>query len=538
MGRKLYDWYFKRKVTEVDMDTIFQETRGYTNDFIADHLSPGFSAIPSLTQNSPTPDFTVDVNIPGSGGIVGYDKNGQRIGIPTTQGVDLGTVLGGPVTLPTSGNEKYVTLFVKYFQFQSDPQVDGNSNPVNFQLEDGWVFSVIQGTQATAGSAVKPTDPDDGRLIIGDILLTPTSTSILNAAIDQLRMKRLNLNDEIQGFDGNTASINAAARGVPTTGATQIYKFLRGSKVAGGIRLLEGASPNTDPPVIQVSVFTDSNTFSWSTLGTLSGWNYTGSYLEPLNPTTTKVKIGFSGAPNAASIFEVRSTTMGSSPVPAMTETQRDAIASPYEPMQVYNLTTKKYNFYNGTSWEELGTGGGSGGQDRRVYGPYTLLSGDITAKQITLPDTPVANTTEFYSKTSNHFFPADHFKVVGNLLIWDPAASGVGEGITTFVAGDEVVAVYSVPGTGGGSGFRTKIHPFTLDATDETNGYIDLPELPSDPLAVTAIIKGQGGQVEGVDFVMITNGSDLRRFSWTGLGLDGILIDGSKGQIIFEYAV
>lgn len=39
---------------------------------------------------------------------------------------------------------------------------------------------------------------------------------------------------------------------------------------------------------------------------------------------------------------------------PCMTTTQRDAIASPAEGLEVYNLTTHKMNFYNGTSWEQI----------------------------------------------------------------------------------------------------------------------------------------------------------------------------------------
>lgn len=49
----------------------------------------------------------------------------------------------------------------------------------------------------------------------------------------------------------------------------------------------------------------------------------------------------------------VNSTTAGFLP-PRMTTGQRDAIATPAEGLQIYNTTTKKINFYNGTAWEAV----------------------------------------------------------------------------------------------------------------------------------------------------------------------------------------
>lgn len=36
------------------------------------------------------------------------------------------------------------------------------------------------------------------------------------------------------------------------------------------------------------------------------------------------------------------------------TTVERDALASPYAGQLIYNTTTNKLNFYNGTSWEEV----------------------------------------------------------------------------------------------------------------------------------------------------------------------------------------
>jgi hypothetical protein len=61
--------------------------------------------------------------------------------------------------------------------------------------------------------------------------------------------------------------------------------------------------------------------------------------------------VGVGGAAAASAILTATSTTQGFLP-PRMTGTQRDAIASPAAGLMVYNSTTNKLNFYNGSAWE------------------------------------------------------------------------------------------------------------------------------------------------------------------------------------------
>lgn len=73
-------------------------------------------------------------------------------------------------------------------------------------------------------------------------------------------------------------------------------------------------------------------------------------YINP--PSTAGVSIGGTNPDNSAKL-DVSSTTMGFLP-PRMTTTQRDAISTPATGLMVYNTTTNKLNFYNGTTWEEV----------------------------------------------------------------------------------------------------------------------------------------------------------------------------------------
>jgi hypothetical protein len=58
-------------------------------------------------------------------------------------------------------------------------------------------------------------------------------------------------------------------------------------------------------------------------------------------------------SPNASALLDVTSTTQGLLP-PRMTTTQRNAISSPAAGLMIYNTTTNKLNFYNGSAWEAV----------------------------------------------------------------------------------------------------------------------------------------------------------------------------------------
>ena len=47
--------------------------------------------------------------------------------------------------------------------------------------------------------------------------------------------------------------------------------------------------------------------------------------------------------------------------LPSLTTTQRNAITTPATGLQVYNNTTNKISYYDGSSWVELGSGTGGG---------------------------------------------------------------------------------------------------------------------------------------------------------------------------------
>jgi len=75
---------------------------------------------------------------------------------------------------------------------------------------------------------------------------------------------------------------------------------------------------------------------------------------------TTSMRVFGSGNISLGSDTDIPSALMAATSttkgylLPRMTSTQRDAIASPANGLEIYNTTTNKKNFFNGTSWREL----------------------------------------------------------------------------------------------------------------------------------------------------------------------------------------
>jgi len=89
-------------------------------------------------------------------------------------------------------------------------------------------------------------------------------------------------------------------------------------------------------------------------LGTLDQTIFTNAGVQSMVITASNtVGIG-TATPEGSAILDLVSTTKALK-IPAMTQTQIDAIVSPKKGMQVINTTTNKLNFYNGIGWEPAG---------------------------------------------------------------------------------------------------------------------------------------------------------------------------------------
>lgn len=87
---------------------------------------------------------------------------------------------------------------------------------------------------------------------------------------------------------------------------------------------------------------------------------------------------GGSFTPDNSSVLELQSVSRGLL-IPRMTQTQRDAVASPVAGLMIYNTTTGLVEFYNGTSWTTA--------SEEKAYAGISF-EGNTTATTISVVDT------------------------------------------------------------------------------------------------------------------------------------------------------
>lgn len=172
------DFYYKQKVTEAQLDDAFDKAEQADFDQMIDLDFVGILSGLSVQAVSPTPNLNVRVVGPG----VAYDAEGQRCYVPSTQTVDLSVDSSAVSTAVASpGNEKIVSVFLKFDRATSDPQTDGNSNTVLFVRDASYQFFVKQGSEGSA-PATPPTLESDG-ILLADVRRSHSQTQIQNTDI-------------------------------------------------------------------------------------------------------------------------------------------------------------------------------------------------------------------------------------------------------------------------------------------------------------------------------------------------------------------
>jgi hypothetical protein len=82
------------------------------------------------------------------------------------------------------------------------------------------------------------------------------------------------------------------------------------------------------------------------------------------------------------------------------------------------------------------------------------------------------------------------------------------------------------------GASVHESTETFTLNSTDISNKYVTLAHSPAVAGNTKMIVDGEGSQLYGIDFTMGTS----VRVSWSGLGLDGVLVSGDIVQVSYLY--
>lgn len=177
------DYFFRQRVTEAELDDGFAELEKADQNLAAELGFTGVLANAVVSQHAPVPDLSADVSGPGAA----LDQLGQRIFFSALQNVNVAQDDGGVSTsVSAAGQEKIVTVFVKFDRGLSDPRVDGNSLTVFFRRDESFKFIVAQGAQAPAGTALPPPLRSDA-ILLADLTRSFGQTQVLNANISIAR---------------------------------------------------------------------------------------------------------------------------------------------------------------------------------------------------------------------------------------------------------------------------------------------------------------------------------------------------------------
>lgn len=160
------------------LNRAFDRVEASANERQVDVHPSGVVSGLAVVENS-TPNLTVKVNAG-----VAYDQTGNRIEIPSQQSLDpLTDYQGNAIALPTLGNERYVSVFLKFKRLDQEATQDNNSVPYYESELEHFEIRVRAGSSAATGTATPPA-LQGAEILLADIKLTPGMTTITNGEIE------------------------------------------------------------------------------------------------------------------------------------------------------------------------------------------------------------------------------------------------------------------------------------------------------------------------------------------------------------------
>jgi hypothetical protein len=257
-----------------------------------------------------------------------------------------------------------------------------------------WFFSTFVGRLKTANITANRdwTLPD----ATGTIALTASATGIPDKLTNGTIAGTLTVNSTSYTYGSGAAALHVTALGLPATGdiatlaGTQVltnktltapiinsaiigtaatfnattYTYASGAAaphvaalglpVVNTIVTLTGAQVLTNKTLTSPTIAAINGGIAANDDITIQGTtNVTRvtSYVS-LQPNGGSVGIG-NASPDASALLDMTSITQGFLP-PRMTDTQRDSILSPAHGLIIFNITTNRINYYNGSSWHAV----------------------------------------------------------------------------------------------------------------------------------------------------------------------------------------
>lgn len=176
-------WYLDQLVLDSEMNLAFDQVeeadRRLASDLGVFGIINGAVAVP----HQPVADLSIDVTAPGRA----YDRHGRRlfVGGPTTVDISI-DASGAPTEVTVAGNERWVSVFLRFARVEYDPRTDGNSQVIHFRRDEAADVVVVQGPEGPLGSAPRP-PIDVDMVLVCDVRRRPGQTAIVAGDIDTSR---------------------------------------------------------------------------------------------------------------------------------------------------------------------------------------------------------------------------------------------------------------------------------------------------------------------------------------------------------------
>lgn len=164
------DFYYRQIVTEGEMDQAFDDCENADRDIIEMLCKSGgwgvFDGL-ALTQQT-VPDLTLSL----SAGTA-YDEQGRRIYLSAPTNIDFASLVD-----PT--NSRRVRVEAEVTTTESDPRLDGNSNPLNYRLTESITVSLNAGPADGSNNIPARTT---NKVSLGVVFLAAAETTLLTTDV-------------------------------------------------------------------------------------------------------------------------------------------------------------------------------------------------------------------------------------------------------------------------------------------------------------------------------------------------------------------
>jgi hypothetical protein len=227
------------------------------------------------------------------------------------------------------------------------------------------------------------------------------------------------------------------------------------------------------------------------------------------NHTIAAQSMGISSTsitPDASSILEMRTTTKGVL-IPRMTTAERDLISLPANGLMVYNTSTSRFNFYNGSAWVILVSDSAA----LSVNAGSTLTTSSTS-------DIVIADMSQTASETATYL-------VLFNGQVTIPAANDIETTNTATLASDLNLIytdIMAIPAT-------SSVHPLVFGSGETLSpGVYDIAGAAS--IAGTLTLDGEGDP-EALFVIRATGAFN------TGAGVVVTLVNGATAKNVFWIA-